>query len=1526
MRLLVFVITGLISASTISTWAQVLTNNIPVNVPGYLELDMLSGGGISAGYITGLDASNTLIQREEVIFDYSTYITIDDGTPFVLANTATNTVQLIGANAARSSGRFLNTQNDVIEWFATTSLPPGANRAVTTYEFTALTGTLGLIELSQYLDEDVISLSENVLFTRGSILNGTFELFTVHDPTLFGLGHGGRFNTAQGLVNATYLGWAADRYSSLEFDISSNASNLFYSVAGNVETNSLPPFVHPVLGPVWGPNDITSSLAWVTNPNATRSVIITTFGGLPDAEATLPDLYVDKSSDRTDAINGDESVTYTLEYGNNGIEATGITIVDTFPIGVFSSVVAPSGVVNLVSGTITYMLPVLQANETNSFTATATLMSDFDLFPTVPNGVSSLINTIEIFDDGLNGVDFNSSNNISSVTNFLSIDCSPKISGIPDDIMEGCIPGEITDLYPVLLDLDNAVSVTGATQVTISLASNLFDGCERLQVYEFLAANPCAITVERLFVRWIGDAEPADITNLSPAFFDQTINCLDNIPDPDPFLFSSNLMDSCSAVSSTVVVVDVPAEQAIDHVYTFSDDCSNTGVYTQRFTYLSSQTPAVFTDCPDPVLLGCDVALPSDADILATASAVGGMPFIGAVQTNVTDCTLEVIYTLLVSNFCGAESCEAVYQVTDSVLATPQFNCPGPTDLGCNPLVIPLAGDVLNSVSGCDVQSSSVSEQQVTNGCEVTLTRTFTATGPCGSIGECIQVLNWRIDTDGPVFGVPTQVDVGCNPSSIPSPDETINSVTDACADGSASLLTETIVTNGCVTVMTREFQALDDCGNRSTFTQELSWRDDQEPPMLSGCPSVPIIFVEPGQPIVIAVVTAIDDCVAIVTVDQVPVSTNSTGDVDTRVTWTASDCANSEVSCSVLYTYDATSIPPLIIDCAGDVDLGCNPDLSTLPSTRDVFASLGLPCGIVTSTVEISTTGDNCHSVIERTYTILDLCGRTSSCTERFSFTTDRDAPQLVLPANVNQCGTDATPAATGMASASDTCGDVTITFNDSESQVDCQRVIDRVWVAMDVCGNVTQSVQRIELVVDTASPVFNCSGEFNMTPNEFGFYELPDVTAAANVTDDCNFTLTQSPAPGGLTFDGAMVTVTATDDCGNIDTCTLILRTIAGSAAIGDVVWEDLNGDGVRDADEPGLGELTVNLLDANGAIAATTQTDSSGAYVLSVDTPGTYQVAVVAPGFTGTTAGSDSALGQDSNQTAAFAIGSGDVNLGVDLGLVRSTSINGYVWQDLNNNNDPSDENLAVLGVNGVVMTLCQASASRGVTDIATTTTATGPDGSQGYYNFNNLAPGEYVVKADLDLLPVSSQGQTIASGQSVALNFGFVPDPTAVVLESLTADAGMVQWQSATELETLGYNVIDLATGETVNDRLILAHGPGEYSIELGPGRYALEELTSALERVQLGEIDVYPEVDATPSGGENLVLAANEDGTFAFETTTALDVLVTGVRDDAITLDLTDPEQAVRLRHPVLETESGNAAYFHAPGSAKIEIK
>jgi hypothetical protein len=111
---------------------------------------------------------------------------------------------------------------------------------------------------------------------------------------------------------------------------------------------------------------------------------------------------------------------------------------------------------------------------------------------------------------------------------------------------------------------------------------------------------------------------------------------------------------------------------------------------------------------------------------------------------------------------------------------------------------------------------------------------------------------------------------------------------------------------------------------------------------------------------------------------------------------------------------------------------------------------------------------------------------------------------------------------------------------------------------------------------------------------------------------------------------------------------------------ASLGDFVWYDVNDNGIQDAGETGVQDVTVSLMDCNGRVLASTITDANGYYLFSNLTPGDYNVHFVAPlgyVFSPRNVGDD-ALDSDVNPadglTECTTLGSGENDRTWDAGL--------------------------------------------------------------------------------------------------------------------------------------------------------------------------------------------------------------------------------------------------------------------------------
>src|SRR5258705_12269745 len=88
-----------------------------------------------------------------------------------------------------------------------------------------------------------------------------------------------------------------------------------------------------------------------------------------------------------------------------------------------------------------------------------------------------------------------------------------------------------------------------------------------------------------------------------------------------------------------------------------------------------------------------------------------------------------------------------------------------------------------------------------------------------------------------------------------------------------------------------------------------------------------------------------------------------------------------------------------------------------------------------------------------------------------------DVTPPSLICPPDrILECPADTRTNATGVATAQDGCGAVSVSFVDvANNNCGGTKVIKRTWTAVDQCGNSTNAVQTIT-VRDTTAPGIHC------------------------------------------------------------------------------------------------------------------------------------------------------------------------------------------------------------------------------------------------------------------------------------------------------------------------------------------------------------------------------------------------------------------------------------------------------------------
>jgi hypothetical protein len=204
---------------------------------------------------------------------------------------------------------------------------------------------------------------------------------------------------------------------------------------------------------------------------------------------------------------------------------------------------------------------------------------------------------------------------------------------------------------------------------------------------------------------------------------------------------------------------------------------------------------------------------------------------------------------------------------------------------------------------------------------------------------------------------------------------------------------------------------------------------------------------------------------------------------------------------------------------------------------------------------------------------------------------------------------------------------------------------------------------------------------------------------------------------------------------------------------------VYVDVNGNGARDDNEPGVAGVTLTLSGASSAVATT---GSTGYYLFADLNNGTYTIAETQPagytdglGSTGTAAGT----AQD-DQIVNISLGSGfsatGYNFGEHMTDTSLGSLSGAVYVDQNRN---GVKDSGEPGITGIALTLTGDDA-RGFS--ITQNTVTAVDGS---YLFPDLAPGTYAIAETSPANYVDGQETAGSQGATVSSDLlaGILLDP-------------------------------------------------------------------------------------------------------------------------------------------------------------------
>lgn len=260
--------------------------------------------------------------------------------------------------------------------------------------------------------------------------------------------------------------------------------------------------------------------------------------------------------------------------------------------------------------------------------------------------------------------------------------------------------------------------------------------------------------------------------------------------------------------------------------------------------------------------------------------------------------------------------------------------------------------------------------------------------------------------------------------------------------------------------------------------------------------------------------------------------------------------------------------------------------------------------------------------------------------------------------------------------------------------------------------------------------------------TTDAQGRYHFEDVGAGIHVVSELpqdGWVQTAPADPGTHT-----VAATGNQAVENLDFGNFQLVTLSGR------IFEDLNGDGVQDGDEPGVADWTIQLdLDGDGTQDRTTTSDAQGFYEFEDVGPGTHTISQPPQEGWVPTAPLEPA-------THSVTPSSGQDIENLDFGNFHLVTLSGQTFEDLNGDGLKND-----IGQGLTNWTVQLDMDDDGTVDRTTST------GIQGNYSFEDIGPGTYTISQlpqegwfrTAPLEPATYRGTT-TSGQDIEnLDFGF-----------------------------------------------------------------------------------------------------------------------------------------------------------------------
>ena len=707
---------------------------------------------------------------------------------------------------------------------------------------------------------------------------------------------------------------------------------------------------------------------------------------------------------------------------------------------------------------------------------------------------------------------------------------APTLSNVPNDITVQC-SDDVPDVPTDVIADDNCTFMTDFTEtVSNETACNKY-----IITRTWTVTDECNNSVSESQKITVDDTTPPDADDPT----DITIECYDDLPNPDPSVVTTEY-DDCPGPVTVEWINDNPTsvpcldyETTIVRTYRVTDCSGNTKDVHQNII-IDNDPPTI--SCPADATVECYADIVAGSATYTTACtpdpvvSIDG-PNLVSGQENCEGAKYEIIYT--VEDDCGrTASCTQTFTIVNE---KPQITCPADKTIEC---VSGIEEGTPTVVTSCylnyEVFVALPSITPVQANCPGKVYKIIYAVeDECARSSNCEQ--SFTIVNDPPTIVCPPDETVECYEDI----SEGVPSVTVSCG------VTYTVTTSGPTLVYGEDlcdgakyeiiYTATDECGRSSSCTQTFTL--DNEGPTIV-CP--PDMTIECVDEMIEGVPTVTTSCglgyqVYVAIPDLFGPTINCPGN-EYFILYTVEDDCGRTASCTQKFTI--ANDPPTIT-CPADETVECYDDITI--GTPTVTVSCYLDYDVTTTGPTLVYGEADCYGAkYEVVYTVTDVCGRTASCTQ--TFTIDNDPPSIVCPADQTvECYDD---IIVGTPSVTVSCYlgyDVTTTGPTLiYGQDDCPGAkYEIVYTVTDDCGRTASCTQKF--TIENDPPTIVCPADQTVECYDDIAVGVPTVTTSCYLGYDVTTTgptlvYGQADCPGAK----YEIVYTVTDDCGRTASCT--------------------------------------------------------------------------------------------------------------------------------------------------------------------------------------------------------------------------------------------------------------------------------------------------------------------------------------------------------------------------------------------------